>query len=176
MKKKLSKVFLFGSLMVLFFSTTSLAKEAVLSPNMIIEKNEEWDSLKETAEDSIIGVPLVSPASVDIIGPGSSECPNYAISREISCVGYKGYIQFKPSYKTQRHDGSGLQSGRHVKQAWIDYRRKNKSVIGGAKWTRAAKSSNDKTIYSASANCLDDLIDWSERATTEFWRGWVYFK
>lgn len=38
MKKKFSKVFLFVSLMVLFCSTTSLAKEAVPFPNMITEK------------------------------------------------------------------------------------------------------------------------------------------
>lgn len=126
--------------------------------------------------NSIVGKTMVSPAN-DIVlrGPHPSLVPNYFYSEEIKNVRYEGYIQFQASYEVQDGDGYGLVAGRHVKQAWLDYRRQGESVIGGIKWTKVADSIFDDNVYSASASCMDDFIHWGEKGRTYFYRGWKYF-
>lgn len=126
--------------------------------------------------NSIVGKTMVSPAN-DIVlrGPHPSLVPNYFYSEEIKNVRYEGYIQFQASYEVQDGDGYGLVAGRHVKQAWLDYRRQGESVIGGIRWTEAADSIHDDNVYSTSASCMDDLIHWGEAGRTYFYRGWKYF-
>lgn len=126
--------------------------------------------------NSIVGKTMVSPAN-DIVlrGPHPSLVPNYFYSEEIYNLGYKGYIQFQASYEVQDGDGYGLVPGRHVKQAWLDYRRQGESVIDGIKWTEVADSIFDDNVYSTSASCMDDLIHWGEAGRTYFYRGWKYF-
>ena len=124
--------------------------------------------------DSIIGVPFVSDVDSPLEMTKASS-PNYATSKEVLQLRYEGYIQFKPSYVTTSTDGNGLQANRQVKQAWIDYRRNDKTVIGGNKYTTKATSKTDSKIYSTSASCWDNLIDWGESGRTYFYRGWIYF-
>lgn len=127
--------------------------------------------------DTIIGEAIVSDPNLSGVSTLSAteDCPNYATSTETLQLWYNGYIQFRASYLTKEGDGSGLVAGRHVKQAWLDYRRNDKTVIGGTKYTEVASSKYDDTIYSQSASCMDDLFDWSESGRTYFWRGWFYF-
>lgn len=126
--------------------------------------------------NSIVGKTMVSPAN-DIVlrGPRPVQGPNYFYSEEIHNLRYEGYIQFQASYEVQDGDGYGLVVGRHVKQAWLDYRRQGESVIGGIRWTEAADSIYDDNIYSMSAQCYDDPIRWGEAGRTYFYRGWKYF-
>ena len=105
------------------------------------------------------------------LAPAYAAGPNYASSKEILQFSYRGYIQFKPSYKTTRNSGYGLQPGRHVRQAYINYTRNGKSVIGGRKYTRNVRSGN--RIVSTSATAYDDLR-WGNRYTTKFHYGWFY--
>lgn len=126
--------------------------------------------------NSIIGKTIVSPANdVALRGPRPLKSPNYFYSEEIRNLRYEGYIQFQASYKVQDGDGYDLVVGRHVKQAWLDYRRQGKSVIGGVHWTEVADSIFDDNVYSTSASCVDDLINWGEAGRTYFYRGWKYF-
>ena len=130
--------------------------------------------------DRIIGEAIVSEAHSSAAkrlnsAGAKGNCPNYASSYEYIQLHYTGYIQFIAAYLTQSGDGNGLKPGRHVKQAWIDYQRKNRSVIGGTKYTSTAPNEHDTVKRSQTASCWDDILDWSEEATTYFCRGWIYF-
>lgn len=126
--------------------------------------------------NSIIGKTIVSPANdVALRGPRPLKSPNYFYSEELDSLRYKGYIQFQASYEVQDGDGYDLVVGRHVKQAWLDYRRQGESVIDGIRWTEAADSIFDDNVYSISALCYDDPIRWGEAGRTYFYRGWKYF-
>ena len=140
--------------------TTMASAKVVLVPGEVI------------VGDTIIGV----EEAVSVNSPlrSRSNCPNYATSVESFQLRYNGYIQFRPSYKTGSNDGSGLQADRYVKQGWIDYRRNDKSVIGGNVYTTAASLKTDNNIYSADASCWDSLIP-GESHRTYFYRGWKYF-
>lgn len=135
---------------------------------------EEVSGTEVNVADMIIGNPIYSDASENGVSLCST-CPNYATSKESWQLFYDGYIQFQPSYKTTSNDGCGLKAGRNVCQAWIDYERYDKSVIDGKKKTKLATSKTDDNIYSASASCMDSILDWSDAATTIFCRGWYYF-
>lgn len=124
--------------------------------------------------DTIVGVPFVSDVNSPLSNAKSSS-PNYASSSESAQLYYSGYIQFRPSYVTKSTDGHGLVEGRQVSQAWLDYRRNEKSVIGGNKYTTVASSKTDNSIHSQSASCWDDILDWGESGRTYFYRGWLYF-
>lgn len=126
--------------------------------------------------NSIVGKTMVSLANdIALRGPRPLTAPNYFYSKEIHNYRYEGYIQFQASYEVQDGDGYGLVVGRHVKQAWLDYRRQGESVIGGIRWTEAADSIFDDNVYSTSAQCLDDFIHFGEAGRTYFYRGWKYF-
>lgn len=127
--------------------------------------------------DTIVGEKITSSPNLPSVSTLSAtdDCPNYATSTEYIQLWYTGYIQFRASYLTKEGDGSGLKPNRHVKQGWIDYERQNTSVIGGKKYTEVARDKYDDTIYSQSASCMDDLLDWSENGRTIFCRGWDYF-
>lgn len=103
--------------------------------------------------------------------PAQAAGPNYAKSTEIAQFVYSGYIQFKPNYKTTRSSGYHLNAGKHVRQAYINYTRNGKSVIGGRKYTANVRSGS--RIVSTSARAYDDLR-WGDRYTTKFHYGWYY--
>lgn len=173
--KKLFSILLAGTL-VLSMSTVALAAET--SEATAAEKAAQITLYpgEILVDDTIIGLPIVSePNMSSAVLMASSDCPNYAVSTETAELHYSGYIQFQASYLTQDGDGYGLVADRHVKQAWIDYERNDTSVIGGKKYTSAAASKTDETIYSQSASCWDSLLDWGESGTTYFCRGWLYF-
>lgn len=125
-------------------------------------------------DDTIIGETYCVDVNSPRIQSRSHECPNYYESVESLYFFYDGYIQFKPSHKTTSSCGHKLKSGLNVKQAWIDYRRGNESVIGGAVYTTKATSKYSNEIHSASAKATDHLIP-GEDFTTNFYLGWNYF-
>lgn len=90
---------------------------------------------------------------------------------------YDGTIQFVPSYVVPSNPGYDLEVGRQVKQAYINYTRKENgvdtSVIGGRKWTRTATSKSSSSVYSATATAKDSLNIFTNQ--TKFWYGWRYF-
>lgn len=125
--------------------------------------------------DTIVGVPYVT--GVDdphIQSKAAPSCPNYAKSTENWQFFYDGYIQFKPSHETSSCCKHGIEEGRNVRRAYIDYRRDGSSVIGGAVLTTNSTNITSNTIISASAECTDTLIP-GEEHTTYFYRGWFYF-
>lgn len=136
------------------------------------------DVQSETGETAIgnmiVGESFEVPANGSQIKPCAS-CPDYYSSVETAQLHYSGYIQFKPSYTVKSGDGYKLKAGYNVCQAAIDYQRYDKSVIGGKKYTTKATSKSDTKIYSTSASCFDDLLDWSAGATTVFYVKWFYF-
>lgn len=139
-------------------------------------KNDLLEDGEYMIGNSIVGKTMVSPANdIALRGPRPLKTPNYFYSKEIDNIRYKGYIQFQASYEVQNGDGYGLVVGRHVKQAWLDYRRQEKSVINGIRWTEAADSIFDDNVYSVSAECFDDPVRWGEAGRTYFYRGWKYF-
>lgn len=175
MVKKLS-VFCLVIVLLLSLSSTALAAE--------IETNGTSDGYSQPTlypgevfvNGKIFGVPIISePNMPSNLLRAAAGCPNYAESHEYVEFVYKGYIQFRANYLTQEGDGSGLIANRHVMQGWIDYRRNDKSVIQGTKYTAAASGISDPQTYSQSATCNDSIIDWGESGTTKFYRGWIYF-
>lgn len=103
--------------------------------------------------------------------PASAAGPNYWTSKETLWIQYTGYIQFRPNYKTTSKSGYGLKSGKYVKQAYINYSRNGKSVIGGRKYTAIATSGSK--VRSVKAKAYDDLR-WGDKYKTKFNYGWIY--
>ncbi len=100
-----------------------------------------------------------------------SQSYDYWTNKETFEIRYNGYIQFVPNYKTDSNSGYGLEPNRRVKQAYINYSRDGKSVIGGRKYTSVA-TSGSKPV-SVSASCWDSLL-WGDKYTTKFNYGWIY--
>lgn len=144
------------------------------------ENTESTEALEEGEVidgDYIIGKPIVSDASQEEVVDRSNlrRGPNYATNKEIAQFIYSGYIQFRGNYKTRQNEGSGLKPGRHVASGWIDYKRNNKSVIGGIKTTLIARGKWDSKIYSRSASARDSIVS-GKHNRTYFYRGWKYFR
>lgn len=97
---------------------------------------------------------------------------DYYTNKEVYEIKYEGYIQFVPSYTTTS-SSYGVAAYRNVKQAYINYSRDGKSVIGGRRYTAPAAYREDGTIYSASASCYDSWNPFA--AKTKFNYGWIYF-
>lgn len=106
---------------------------------------------------------------------GDIGTPNYYESIERYQLRYEGYIQFQPSYYTQPLDRENkLEPYNHVKQAFIDYERNDRSVSDGTNYTTEAYSPKDNAIYSTSITAKDSLIPGSQN-TTYFVVRWFYF-
>ena len=103
---------------------------------------------------------------------GPNSVYNYATNTEIVQLKYKGYLQFKPSYKVPTYPGYGLIPMNYVKRGYINYVRDDQSLTNGRAYTSLASSKNDN-IYSISREVIDSLNPWAPK--TEFYYGWEYF-
>lgn len=104
---------------------------------------------------------------------GPNSVYNYVTNKEKLQYFYKGYIQFKPSYKVPRKGGYGLTTGRRVKRAYINYTRDGVSLTGGRVYTGLAKSNTNNNIYKVSREVKDTLNPIAPK--TVFNWGWQYF-
>lgn len=90
---------------------------------------------------------------------------------------YDGTIKFNPSYKTPSNPGYYLKEGRYVKQAYVNFTRKENgedvSVIGGRKYTKSATNKTIDATYSVTATAKDSINLFTNQ--TQFWYGWLYF-
>ena len=70
-----------------------------------------------------------------------------------------------------------MTSGNQVKQAYVNYTRKDKgediSIVGGRQYTRMATSRTSNSYYSVTATARDSLNIFTNQ--TQFWYGWIYF-
>ena len=99
----------------------------------------------------------------------SAASTNYWTNKEVFQIKYEGYIQFNPS-KANDTNLRGLKKSQHVSQAYINYSRNGKSVIGGRKYT-AKGSLHQNKIFSASATAWDTLNPFADK--TMFNYGWT---
>lgn len=97
---------------------------------------------------------------------------DYWTNKETAQLHYSGYIQFVPAYTTSK-SSYGVPKNKHVKQAYINYSRNGKSVIGGRKYTSIATKKTSGTTYYAKASCWDSLNPFA--AKTKFNYDWITF-
>jgi hypothetical protein len=98
---------------------------------------------------------------------------------------YDGVAQFNPSYKIPKDPGYSLDTGKYVKQSYVNYTRKKTkikglhitredvSVIGGRSYSPVASSKKTNATYKATATAKDSLNIIGNQ--TKFWYGWIYF-
>jgi len=112
---------------------------------------------------------------------------NYWYNKEIGYFKYEGYIQFVPKNLCGTYDDIkvyGMEYGKHVKRAYINYTIDGKSIkdtdnITGRRYARngnsiTALNSKSNQLYKIKRTVYDSLNPVS--AKTHFWYGWGYFK
>lgn len=127
--------------------------------------------IKSLLRKSALAVALVTVLGLNFSNTVNAQSSNYWTNEETFQIRYDGYIQFVPNYRTDSNSGYGLESGKYVKQAYINYVRNDESVIGGRQYTSVA-TSGTTAIYT-SASCWDSLLI-GEKYTTHFYYGWIY--
>lgn len=98
---------------------------------------------------------------------------------------YDGVAQFNPSYKIPTDPGYYLESGKNVKQSYVNFTRKkyklsgfsivgeDVSVIGGRSYSPVASNNKINATYKATATAKDSVNIFTNK--THFWYGWLYF-